>query len=189
MAVCTAIEAENELGARPRNEWMVILGDQTRRVRLVGGDDSLTLDLPDEGRRVELDRVRWRPGVARFRGRLDGEDFTATVGFAAEGFRIRHRAASRRVLVLTEALAELHHRLPPKTPPDTSRLVVCPMPGLVVSMDVSEGEEVRQGQILCVIEAMKMQNIIRAERDGVLKSIGAATGDSVAADDILAEFA
>jgi propionyl-CoA carboxylase alpha chain len=63
------------------------------------------------------------------------------------------------------------------------------MPGLVVSMDISVGDEVSHGQILCVIEAMKMQNIIRAERDGVVKTIGAAAGDSVAADDVLAELA
>ena len=78
---------------------------------------------------------------------------------------------------------------PEKTPPDTSRLVVSPMPGLVVSMDVTPGEEVKEGQVICVIEAMKMQNILRAERDGVIKSIGAKAGDSVAADDVLAEFA
>ena len=63
------------------------------------------------------------------------------------------------------------------------------MPGLVVSMDVDAGEEVKEGQVLCVIEAMKMQNIIRAERDGVIKAVNAKAGDSVAADDVLAEFA
>ena len=63
------------------------------------------------------------------------------------------------------------------------------MPGLVVSMDVAEGEEIKEGQVVCVIEAMKMQNIIRAERDGVVGKIGAKAGDSVAADDVLAEFA
>ena len=63
------------------------------------------------------------------------------------------------------------------------------MPGLVVSMDVRAGDEVKEGQVICVIEAMKMQNILRAERDGVVKTVGAKAGDSVAADDVLAEFA
>ena len=102
---------------------------------------------------------------------------------------VRHRAAALRVLVLTPVSADLHGRLPEKTPPDTSRLVVSPMPGLVVSMDVKVGDEVKEGQVICVIEAMKMQNILRAERDGVVKTLGAKAGDSVAADDVLAEFA
>ncbi len=63
------------------------------------------------------------------------------------------------------------------------------MPGLVVSVDVAPGEEVKEGQMICVIEAMKMQNILRAERDGVIRSVNVAAGDSVATDDILAEFA
>jgi propionyl-CoA carboxylase alpha chain len=181
--------AAAEKGSPSRSQWVVIFGEESRSVGLAAGDHGLKVELLDEDRRIELDGVRWRPGLALFRGRLEGRDFTATVSFAPEGFRIRHRAASARILVLTEASAELHRRLPPKTPPDTSRLVICPMPGLVVSMDISVGDEVSHGQILCVIEAMKMQNIIRAERDGVVKTIGAAAGDSVAADDVLAELA
>ncbi len=91
--------------------------------------------------------------------------------------------------MLTPLSADLHEKIPEKAPPDTSRLVIAPMPGLVVSMDVAEGEEIKEGQVVCVIEAMKMQNIIRAERDGVVRKIGAKAGDSVAADDVLAEFA
>jgi propionyl-CoA carboxylase alpha chain len=178
-----------EKGAPARSEWVVIFGDESRRVGLAEGDHSLKVELLDVERRIELDGVKWRPGLALFRGRLEGQNFTASVGFAPEGFRIRHRAASALVLVLTAASAELHRRLPPKSPPDTSRLVICPMPGLVVSMDISVGDEISQGQVLCVIEAMKMQNIIRAERDGVVKAIGAAAGESVAADDVLAELA
>ena len=129
------------------------------------------------------------PGSPLFRGRLDGRDFTATVAPAAEGFVIRHRAAVAQVMVLTPVSADLHERLPPKKAVDTSRLVVSPMPGLVVVVEVVAGQEVKAGQTLCIIEAMKMQNIIRAERDGTLKTVGAKAGDSVGADDILAEFA
>ena len=92
------------------------------------------------------------------------------------------------MLVLTPTSAELHEKLPLKAPPDTSRLVLSPMPGLVISADVAEGDEVAEGQVLFVIEAMKMQNIIRAERAGLIKAAPAKAGDSVAADDVLAEF-
>ena len=175
--------------AHVRSEWVVVVGKQRRRVNLAQEGGLLRVDLPDEGRTLLLETLGWRPGAALFSGRLDGSPFTVQVAPAVEGFRIRHRAASLRVLVLTPTSADLHERLPEKTPPDTSRLVVSPMPGLVVSMDVAPGEEVKEGQVICVIEAMKMQNILRAERDGVIKTIGAKAGDSVAADDVLAEFA
>ncbi|MDQ2860400.1 MAG: acetyl/propionyl/methylcrotonyl-CoA carboxylase subunit alpha [Pseudomonadota bacterium] len=170
-----------------RTDWVVVIEGARRSVRLLG-DRALNIELLDEGRSLALEAIDWRPGAPMFRGRLDGHAFTATVATAPEGFVIRHGAARARVLVLTPASADLHQRLPAKSPPDTSRLVVSPMPGLVVSMDVAAGEEVKAGQVLVVIEAMKMQNILRAERDGVIKSIGAKAGDSVAADDVLAEF-
>jgi propionyl-CoA carboxylase alpha chain len=68
-------------------------------------------------------------------------------------------------------------------------MIISPMPGLVVSMDVALGQEVKEGEVVCVIEAMKMQNIIRAERDGLVKAVSAKSGDSVAADEVLVEFA
>ena len=92
-------------------------------------------------------------------------------------------------MVLTPLSAEMHDRLPEKKKADTSRLVISPMPGLVVSMDAVAGQTVREGEIVCVIEAMKMQNIIRAEREGVVKAVNAKAGDSVAADEVLVEFA
>jgi propionyl-CoA carboxylase alpha chain len=173
----------------PRSEWAVVIGGKRRRVKLSGDRDAARIELLDEGRTLELETIGWRPGSPLFRGRLDGEGFTVTVSRAIEGFNVRHRAASMKALVLTPLSADLHERLPAKAPPDTSRQVVSPMPGLVVSMDVVTGEEVKEGQVICVIEAMKMQNILRAERDGVIKTIGAKAGDSVAADDVLAEFA
>ncbi|MFI4975445.1 MAG: acetyl-CoA carboxylase biotin carboxylase subunit [Caulobacterales bacterium] len=175
--------------ATPRSEWVVVLPGHKRRVKLALEGNTLAIDLLDEGRSLVLHEIDWRPGQPLFRGRLDGQDFAATVSPAAEGFRIRHRAASARVLVLTPTSADMHERLPEKPAADTSRLVLSPMPGLVVSMDIVTGDEVKAGQILCVIEAMKMQNIIRAERDGVLRQVNAKAGDSVAADEVLAEFA
>ena len=172
-----------------RKDWVVLAGGVRRDVTVSEGEGSLTIDLPAEGRAITLSNRNWRPGSALFSAVVNGRAFTATVAAAPEGFVIRFRAARQRVLVLTPSGADLHQRLPVKVPPDTSRTVVSPMPGLVVSMDVIEGEEVKEGQVICVIEAMKMQNIIRAERDGQIKMLGAKTGDSVAADDVLAQFA
>jgi propionyl-CoA carboxylase alpha chain len=159
-------------------------------VRIADANEGgLTVDLPAEERALRLSAVDWRPGQPSFRGELDGTAFTIEVAPAAEGFTIRHRAAKARVLVLTPLSAELHDRLPEKKKADTSKQIISPMPGLVVSMDVEVGQTVREGEAVCVIEAMKMQNIIRAEREGLVKAVNAKGGDSVAADEILVELA
>jgi propionyl-CoA carboxylase alpha chain len=176
------------LSGKVRDEWVVAVGHAKRRVKLAG-EASLTVALLDEGRTLTLDAIDWRPGLPTFRGALDGRAFTVQVAPAAEGFVIRHRAAKARVLVLTPRSAELHDKLPERQPADTSKLVLSPMPGLVVSMDVAVGQTVREGEVVCVLEAMKMQNIIRAERDGAVKAVNAKAGDPVAADEVLVEFA
>ncbi|HWF76761.1 MAG TPA: acetyl/propionyl/methylcrotonyl-CoA carboxylase subunit alpha [Caulobacteraceae bacterium] len=174
--------------AAPRAEWVVVVGHAKRPVRLAEVKDGLDIEFTDEGRSIRLEAIDWKPGQALFRGELDGVPFAAEAAPAAEGFRIRHRAARVHALVLTPVSADLHGRLPPKKAADTSRLVLSPMPGLVVSVEVKQGQEVKAGETLCVIEAMKMQNIIRAERDGVVKVVNAKAGDSVSADEVLAEF-
>jgi propionyl-CoA carboxylase alpha chain len=176
------------LAAAPRDEWVVVISGEKRPVRLTESKAGLDVELLDEGRTIHLEAVDWRPGQALFRGELDGAPFAAEVAPAAEGYRIRHRAARAHVLVLTPVSADLHGRLPPKKAADTSRLVVSPMPGLVISMEVEVGQDLKAGETICIIEAMKMQNIIRAERDGVVKAVNAKAGDSVSADEVLAEF-
>jgi propionyl-CoA carboxylase alpha chain len=84
--------------------------------------------------------------------------------------------------------AELAALMPVKEAPDTSKLLLCPMPGLVVRIDVAEGDEVQEGQALAVVEAMKMENILRAERKGTVSKVNAAAGDSLAVDDVIMEF-
>jgi propionyl-CoA carboxylase alpha chain len=172
-----------------RADWVIVLGKQRRNVRLTPAADGFVIEITDEDRVLRLSDIQWRPGRPLFRATLDGRPFSATVRRAAEGFVVRHRAATVRALVLTPASADLHQRLPDRPAADTSRLVVSPMPGLVVSVDVGVGDEVKEGQVVCVVEAMKMQNIIRAERDGRIQTIGVVAGDSVSADDVLAEFA
>jgi propionyl-CoA carboxylase alpha chain len=173
----------------PRSEWVAVRGETRQEITLAREGETLLIALPSESRTLRLEGVDWRPGLAAFSGVLDGRAFTARVRPAAEGYDVEFRASRQRVLVLTPASAELHARLPPRAPPDTSRRIVSPMPGLVVSVDVTAGEEVKVGQVVCVIEAMKMQNIIRAERDGVIKTLSARAGETVAADDVLVEFA
>ncbi|MCP9032837.1 biotin/lipoyl-containing protein, partial [Klebsiella sp. SWET4] len=170
--------ASGLIGA-PRETWTVAIGPHRRRVK-VSGDEALAIALLDENRTLTLSDIDWRPGKPVFKARLDGQAFTVQVAPAAEGFDIRHRATKARVLVLTPRSAELHNKLPEKQAADTSKLVLSPMPGLVVSMDVAPGQLVREGEVVCVLEAMKMQNIIRAERDGTVKAVNAKAGDPVA---------
>ena len=176
-------------GPLTRTEWVVAIDKAKRPVVLADIEDGLVVSLPEDDRALTLTDVDWRPGRPLFRGVLDGRAFTATIEQADEGFIIRHRAARARVLVLTPLSAAMHERLPEKIKADTSKLVVSPMPGLVVTMEAVAGQTVREGEVVCIIEAMKMQNIIRAEREGVVKAVNATAGDSVAADDVLVEFA
>jgi propionyl-CoA carboxylase alpha chain len=188
-AAAMHLVAQQRVGESRRTDWIVVIGHRQIPVTLSGGGDSVSVRLSEQTRTLELTDIKWRPGQALFKARLDGKPFSVTVKPAAEGFTIRHRATSLKVLVLTPRSAELHTKLPEKKAADTSKMIISPMPGLVVSMDVELGQQVREGEIVCVIEAMKMQNIIRAERDGVVKTVSAKSGDSVAADEVLVEFA
>ncbi|TGW07307.1 DUF2118 domain-containing protein, partial [Mesorhizobium sp. M2D.F.Ca.ET.145.01.1.1] len=85
--------------------------------------------------------------------------------------------------------AELERLMPEKVAPDTSKLLLCPMPGLVVSIAVAVGQEVKAGETLAVVEAMKMENVLRAERDLVVSKLNAKPGDSLAVDAVIMEFA
>ncbi len=180
---------QQRVGGNKRTDWIVVIGHRQIPVSLSGGGESVSVRMGDQNRVLELIDIAWRPGQPLFKARLDGKPFSVTVAPAPEGFTIRHRATKLKVLVLTPRSAELHTKLPEKKAADTSRMIISPMPGLVVSMDVVLGQQVREGEIVCVIEAMKMQNIIRAERDGVVKTVSAKGGDSVAADEVLVEFA
>ncbi|HST92189.1 MAG TPA: acetyl/propionyl/methylcrotonyl-CoA carboxylase subunit alpha [Brevundimonas sp.] len=173
-----------------RTDWIVLVGGEAHGVSLGYDDDeALTLSLVGEDRALQLSDIDWRPGLAQFRALLDGEPYTAEVKRVADGFVIRHRAAKARVRVLSPMVAALYARLPEKVAADTSKLIQSPMPGLVVAIPVTVGQEVKTGETVAIIEAMKMQNILKAERDGVVKAVGAKAGDPVAADDVLVEFA
>ena len=114
---------------------------------------------------------------------------TAQLRPVPNGLRVDWQGLSVVARVYTPRLAELDRLMPVKQPPDTSKLLLCPMPGLVVSIAVSEGQEVKAGETLAVVEAMKMENVLRAERDVVVGRIMAEAGASLAVDAVIMEFA
>jgi len=171
-----------------RRDWVVILGDQQHPVTLeldTDGQAEITIN----GGKAHSLVTNWHPGQHLVEGMLDGKPFAVKFADRTEGYVFRHRGVTLRALVCTPQIAELHARLPEKPKPDTSKLIISPMPGLVVSVDVALGQEVQEGEAVCVVEAMKMQNIIRAEATGTVKAINVKSGDSVAADEIMVEFA
>ncbi|WP_111429829.1 acetyl/propionyl/methylcrotonyl-CoA carboxylase subunit alpha [Rhodobacteraceae bacterium DSL-40] len=130
----------------------------------------------------------WLPGQILARGEIDGEALIAKVQSMPGYMRMRHRGADLKVRVYSPRHAELAALMHEKLPPDTSKMLLCPMPGLVVSINVKEGDEVFDGQSLCTVEAMKMENVLRAERKAVVTKIIAKAGDSLAVDEIIMEF-
>jgi len=172
-----------------RIDWIVQLDREPVPVTLgYDEDEALVLDIDNGDRLLRLSEIDWRPGLAQFRAVLDDAPFTAEIKRVADGWDIRTRATKARVRVMTPRIADLYARLPEKVAADTSKLVLSPMPGLVVSIAVVPGQEVKTGETVAIIEAMKMQNILKAEHDGVVKTVGAKAGDPVAADDVLVEF-
>ncbi|MEM9228934.1 MAG: acetyl/propionyl/methylcrotonyl-CoA carboxylase subunit alpha [Pseudomonadota bacterium] len=119
---------------------------------------------------------------------MGGENRILKVERRTAGFRIRYRGADLEVHVYSERHAELAALMPEKLPPDTSKMLLCPMPGLVVGLAVAEGDEVQEGQALCTVEAMKMENVLRAEKRAKVSRIHAAAGQSLSVDEIIMEF-
>ncbi|WP_417724004.1 acetyl-CoA carboxylase biotin carboxylase subunit [Salipiger sp.] len=167
-------------------EWNVALQGASHDMRIAADKQGATVTFSD-GTEVRVNGD-WTPGQSLAHMTVNGKPLVLKVGKISGGFRIRSRGADLKVHVRTPRQAELARLMPEKLPPDTSRLLLCPMPGLIVKMNVAEGDEVQEGQALCTVEAMKMENILRAERKGVVKKINAAPGESLAVDDVIMEF-
>jgi propionyl-CoA carboxylase alpha chain len=131
----------------------------------------------------------WVPGQPVWQGTLDGVSVAAQVRPTANGIRIAHQGYEVLANVYTDTEAAAARLMPIGSKADTGKKLLCPMPGLVVSIAVSEGQEVKAGEALAVVEAMKMQNVLRAERDGTVKKIHAAPGATLAVDALILEFA
>ena len=174
---------EREVGA----DWVISLG---------GKDIAVTIAADKAGANVSFDdgschRVagNWVPGMPLAVMDVDASALVIKVDRAPSGFRMRHRGADLKVLMRSPRNYELARHMIEKVPPDTSKLLLCPMPGLMVSLAVAEGDEVEEGQPLCTIEAMKMENVLRAEKKGIVAKINVKPGESLRVDDVIMEFA
>jgi propionyl-CoA carboxylase alpha chain len=170
-----------------RKDWVVILGKDHHPVT-IALDGAIAAISRSSGKTQRLETT-WRPGDPIFRGTLDGKVIRVRIAPRPSGYRLRLRGVAEDAIVCAPHVADLYHRLPEKQKPDTSKLVISPMPGLVVSMDVAVGQKVEEGEAVCIVEAMKMQNIIRAGATGTVKSVLVKAGQSVAADEVMVEFA
>jgi propionyl-CoA carboxylase alpha chain len=131
----------------------------------------------------------WWFGDPVWRGTIDGKPAFVQVRPILNGYELTYEGIEISVRVLTEREAELAALMPVKEKADTSKFLLCPMPGMVVSLAVSEGQEVSAGDALCVVEAMKMENVLKAERDGKVSKVVAKPGDSLNVDAVILEFA
>ena len=131
----------------------------------------------------------WKPGEPVWHGAIDGAPVAVQVRPILNGFMLFHRGIEARAFVYTQSEATAARLMPVKAAADTGKKLLCPMPGLVVAIAVAPGQEVKAGETLAIVEAMKMENVLRAERDGTVKAIFAKKGDSLAVDAVILEFA
>jgi propionyl-CoA carboxylase alpha chain len=170
----------------PERAWVARVGGEELELKVERGNEGLMLAV--DGHRLQL-RLDWRPGEPVVGALIDGEPVTLQAIPRREGWRLVHGGAELDVLVRTRRAAAFARRMPEKAPPDTSRLLVSPMPGLIVAVTVAPGEAVKAGQELCILEAMKMENVLRAERDGTVAEVRVKPRDTVAAEQVLLTFA
>jgi propionyl-CoA carboxylase alpha chain len=155
------------------------------------GDTVTVAFIGADGKAGTAHRVvsSWKPGVPVWDGTIDGHHVAMQVRPQASGIRIAHQGYEVAVNVFTETEAAAARLMPVGVKADTGKKLLCPMPGLVVSIAVTEGQDVKAGETLAIVEAMKMQNVLRAERDGTVKKIHAAAGATLAVDALILEFA
>jgi propionyl-CoA carboxylase alpha chain len=198
LAVIAALAAEEtedraasisgQLGTReiPAPERIVRMAGREHHVQFDGFEGGL-IAYVDRGEGREL-IGQWQPGQALLKARIDDRSRTVQIARRGRQWRLTTRGASHIVDVLPVHVAELSRHMIEKVPPDLSRFLLCPMPGLLTALHVGAGDKVEAGQPLAVVEAMKMENILRAEKTGVVKSVEAKPGDSLAVDAVILEF-
>jgi propionyl-CoA carboxylase alpha chain len=196
-AVAAAID--HILGERKRRisgQLNTALTRERRRAIWLGGEE-LRADVEHDGNAVAVTfedgarhvlRSNFTPGIPLWSGFIDNVPVAMHVRAIANGFELAYRGIEVKAFVYTEREARYAHLMPAKKLSGSEKAIRCPMPGLVVSIAVSEGQEVKVGETLAVIEAMKMENILRAERDGIISNIRVKPGDSVAVDAVIMEF-
>ncbi len=168
---------------------LAVLVDGARHdVEIVGADSGgWSVALTKEGRVLQVE-TEWRPGEPVWRGQVDGQPVIAQVRRERNGLRIARFGRSSRVQVLSGAVADLMALMPQNLAGDVSDRLLCPMPGLVLSIAAKEGQRVAPGETLATVEAMKMENVLKADREAVVSRVVARAGQSIAVDDVIMEF-
>ena len=164
----------------PPYDWSVKIGDHTFAVSL---DEEITVD----GEEVDL-ALEYTPGERLVEAEVGDISYGVKVETTRTGLTMTTRGAIHKVQILPASIAHLTQHMIEKVPPDLSKFLICPMPGLLVSLNVAEGDKVEAGQPLAVVEAMKMENILRAEKSATVKKVNAKAGDSLAVDAVILEL-
>ncbi|HSK38984.1 MAG TPA: biotin/lipoyl-containing protein, partial [Arenibaculum sp.] len=172
--------------AARRHEWVARVDRANRAGTVVPAGSGWTATVAGAEFLVMSDWTPWRTG---WLGTVGGRTIAVQVERTGTGYRLIHAGAELTVEVLTPRAAELAELMPVKVPPDMSKFLLSPMPGLLTAVAVGEGQEVKAGQELAVVEAMKMENILRADADGTVVRVHAQAGASLAVDQIILEFA
>ena len=178
-----ALRVSQQLNGRtlPVGDWVVCIGDMDYDVVL--DEDAITVN----GDAVAID-MEYAPGDRMIDLEVGDESMTVQIARTRMGYAITTRGATHSLRVLPSHVAPLAQHMIEKIPPDLSKFLICPMPGLLVKLHVREGEEVQPGQPLATVEAMKMENILRAEKQGVIGKVNAEEGESLAVDAIILEL-
>ncbi len=179
----------NGEGAAWRADWVVAIGGERIALRAEPPQAPNAIRLARGVAELVLVASDWRPGDALWSGEIDGRATVVQVRQTNGAVHLSTRGVAASARVMTPRVAELDALMPPKTRKNSWKQLRCPMPGLVIAIDAVVGQEVRAGEILAVVEAMKMENVLRAERDATVKSIAVKPGDTLAVDAVIMEFA
>jgi propionyl-CoA carboxylase alpha chain len=166
---------------------IVALGKSRIELEIDARQDGIAIVLAD-GHKVEI-RSDWKPGDPLWRGTIDGVDIAVQARPILNGYALSHAGVAVDARVYTRREAELAALMKEHEGADGSRMLLCPMPGLIKAIAVKVGQEVKAGEPLCIVEAMKMENVLSAERDATVKAILCKEGDSLAVDEVIMEFA
>ena len=189
MLAALAAAAESIRAARvgkTEENRVVMLNREPIALSLMSSESDIKVTVGD--RRLTIE-TNWSPGEPLLRALVDLKAIVVQIDAVGSGWRLIHEGGQAEALVLTPRQAELYALMPVKAAPDTSKFLLSPMPGLLASVAVSEGQEIKTGEVLAVVEAMKMENVLRATRDGTVKTLHAKAGDSLRVDQKIIEFA
>jgi propionyl-CoA carboxylase alpha chain len=173
-------------GGAARRDWVVELDGAQHPVTIV--EDGAAVQVTVGGAELAVEPVGVVPAFGVFEARVDGRPLALQIDRDPSATRLTHRGQAFRMRLLTPRAAELQRHMLAKLPPDLSRFLLCPMPGLLASLAVAEGEAVEAGQALATVEAMKMENILRAQKPGRVAKLHAKVGDSLAVDAVILEY-